>query len=242
MDSSSQLDQAYTYIRERIEGGIIRPGQRLSRRKLAEEIGVSPAMVLKALAQLERDGVTETRPRSGTYVRELSVAEYEDLCDLREMLEPYAAARAAERISKEDLKVLQESCERHYQYSTMFPVPQNVTTAWLRHCQIDHEECLFHGTILKASGNKLLTQLTQTLRLLSHVSPQLVYSDGHGRENDITIVASEHTGIVEAIATGNSDLAYKRMLNHLRGARVILQQHSETAKPSGRRSQLQKKR
>lgn len=226
MDSSSQLDRAYLQIREQIEAGIFRPGQRLSRRILAEEMGVSPAVVMKALAQLEREGVTEARPRSGTYVRELSTEDFADLCDIRERLEPYAAARAAERITPEQLEILQQSCWRYHQFASIFPLPQDATTAWLQHCQYDREERLFHGTIFQASGNKLLSQLTLTLRLLSHVSPHLVYADGRGRENNTSIVAFEHTGIVEAIAARDPDLAYKRMLTHLQGARVVLEKEA----------------
>jgi len=235
--TDSQLDQAYSHLRGQIEGGIVRPGQRLSRRALAEEIGVSPAVVMKALAQLEREGVIEARPRSGTYVRELSVEDYADLCDIRELLEPYAAARAAERITPEQLEILQQSCWRYHQFSAIFPLPQDATTAWLQHCQIDQEERLFHGTIFKASGNQLLAQLTLTLRLLSHISPQLVYANGQGRENSTTVVAYEHAGIVEAIAARDPDLAYKRMLNHLRGARMVLEQESSSLKHFSRANQ-----
>lgn len=232
MNPESQLNRAYTYIREQIESGIVRPGQRLSRRVLAEEIGVSPAAVLKALAQLEREGVTEARPRSGTYVRELSDEEFADLCDVREMIEPYAAARAAERITEDQLRVLRESCWRYHQFASIFPLPRDATTAWLQHCQIDQEERLFHGTIFQASGNKLLVQLSQTLRLLSHVSLQLVYANGSVRENNTTVVAYEHAAIVEAIAARDSDLACERMLNHLRGARMVLEKESGVLKSS----------
>jgi len=223
MNSESQLDRAYTYIRKQIESGIVRPGQRLSRRGLAEEIGVSPLAVLKALAQLEREGVAEVRPRSGTYVRELSSEEYADLCDVREMIEPYAAARAAERITDDQLQVLRESCWRYHQFAKIFPLPRDATTAWLQHCQIDQEERLFHGTIFQASGNKVLTQLSQTLRLMSHVSPQLVYANDCVQESNTAVTAYEHTGIVEAIAARDPELAYKRMLNHLSAARIILE-------------------
>ncbi|HWL07163.1 MAG TPA: GntR family transcriptional regulator [Planctomicrobium sp.] len=230
MKSSSHIDRAYNYIREQIEGGIVRPGQRLSRRMLAEEIAVSAAVILKAFAQLEREGILETRSRSGTYVRELLAEDWSDLCDLREMLEPYAAARAAERISEEQIQILRASCQRYHQFPAVFPLPGNATAAWLQHCQIDQEERLFHGTILQAAGNKLLGQVIPTLRLLSNVSPQLIYADGYWRENNLTVVAYEHTGIMEAIAVRDSELAKERMLNHLRGARAVLLKDSAPVK------------
>jgi|GEM_PF-4226852 len=224
MNSAEQLNYAYTSIREQIEGGMIRPGQRLSRRTLADEFGVSPGAVLKALAQLEREGITESRPRSGTYVKELSGEDFADLCDIREMLEPYAAARAATRISSDEIQVLRDSCKRYHQFSSVFPVPTNEASAWLQHCQIDNEERLFHGTIFRASGNKLLTQLTLTLRLLSQVSPKLIYANGKWKENDLSVVAFEHEGICEAIASRNPERAFERMLHHLRGSRLILEE------------------
>jgi len=217
------------YIREQIEGGMIRPGQRISRRELAVEIGVSSALVQQALAQLDREGITESRPRQGTYVRELTLKEFADLCDVRELVEPYAAACAAERITAEQIAVLRGSCERYQQIQSEGHPSEHASAVWLHRCRLIREELVFHGTILQASGNPILANLVSTLRLLGQVSPGLVYEDGRDNENSPLVIAYEHEGIVEAIEARDADLARERMFNHIRGARILIDPEAHTA-------------
>jgi len=235
MPSNSRLDEAYLYIRQQIEGGVIRPGQRLSRRKLAEEIGVSSALVQHALAQLDREGITESRARSGTYVRELTQAEFSNLCDVRELVEPYAASCAAPRITLEELQTLKESCERYQQLHKDHRWTQHAATAWLHRCATIREELVFHGTILKASGNPILANLVSTLRMLAQVSPGLVYENGQDKENSPLLVTCEHEGIIEALQARNPELARERMFNHVRGARILICQSSRSTVTAGQR-------
>lgn len=224
MPASTQLDKAYLYIRQQIEGGVIRPGQRLSRRKLAEEIGVSSALVQHALAQLDREGITESHARSGTYVRELTQEEFYNLCDVRELVEPYAAACAAQQITPAEIQILRDSCQRYQELHKDKQWSQHAAAAWLHRCATIREELVFHGTILKASGNPILANLVSTLRLLAQVSPGLVYENGQSKENSPLLVAFEHEGIIEALEVHDSELARERMLDHVRGSRIPIRQ------------------
>lgn len=234
MSSTSHLDRAYLYIRQQIEGGIIRPGQRLSRRKLAEEIGVSSALVQHALAQLDREGITESRPRSGTYVRELTAEEFTDLCDVRELVEPYAAACAAERITSEEIEILRESCRRYQQLKLEEGWQGHAAAVWLHRCQKIQEEIVFHGTIIRAAGNQILANLASTLRLLAQVSPELVYESGMDHENSPLVITCEHEGIVDALEARDPQLARERMYNHIRGARILV--HDKKSFASSKRT------
>lgn len=57
-------------LARQIELGVFRPGDRLpSVRQLRSERGVSMTTASEALAELERRGLAESRPRSGSYVR-----------------------------------------------------------------------------------------------------------------------------------------------------------------------------
>ncbi|MES2788656.1 MAG: GntR family transcriptional regulator [Planctomycetota bacterium] len=222
MTPISPVDRACLYIREQVEGGIVLPGQRLSRRTLAQTMGVSEAVILKAFAQLERDGMIESRSRSGTYVREVGIEEYVHLCNVRELIEPYAAACAAELITEEQLEILQRSCQRYQQLCDSLPLPMNATTAWLQRCQAVQEELLFHNTILKAAGNPLLEQCASMLRLINQVKPEILFSDGTSKGISMFITVYEHEGITQALADHDAPLAQERMLHHLRGARIPL--------------------
>ena len=222
MPKVSQLDATYDYIRNKLTRGDLEPGEKLSRRKLAEEIGVSPALVQHALGQLEKAGLVECRAQSGTYVRELTAEEFANLCDLRELIEPYAAARAAERITDAQLKILENSCRRYHDCETRILQSQSQSSRelWNIHSELIDEERIFHGTILSAAGNELLTTLIQSLRLLAHVRHD--FAKGSLTRN--ADVAAEHQRIVAALKAHDPELARSSMLEHIHKGRDVLQQ------------------
>src|SRR5262245_61906504 len=102
-------DAIYELVRQRICRVASLTGRCLSRRKLAQELSVPLGSVRTALHRLEGEGLVESRPKSGTVVREIDHAELRHHYDLRELIEPYAAARAAKRISRMQLDRLEES-------------------------------------------------------------------------------------------------------------------------------------
>ena len=60
---------AYKRLRSDIFSGRLLPGDPVSRRRLAEELGMSTVPVSEALLRLENEGFLESRPRAGTRVR-----------------------------------------------------------------------------------------------------------------------------------------------------------------------------
>lgn len=213
----SQTDGAYDYICNKFARGELEPGQKLSRRALAEEIGCSPALVQHALGQLEKAGLVECRPQSGTYVRNLTVAEFVDLYDMRELVEPHCAARAAERINSQQIKILETSCRRYHSLQAKAAACESALELWKIHHEIVEEEQVFHGTILAASANSMLTSLVQSLSLLSQISHKSAATAMKLTPN----VASEHDKITEALKAHDPKLASKRMLEHLHVGRDL---------------------
>jgi DNA-binding GntR family transcriptional regulator len=209
------LDTTYEYLHNKLVRGELEPGRKLSRRTLAEEIGVSPALVQHALGKLEISGLVECRAQSGTYVRELTADEFANLCDVRELIEPYAASRAAERITKAQLKILEASCRRYHDCETRISRTESALDMWKLHSELIDEERVFHGTIFSAAGNELLTSWIQTLRVLAHVRRDFARGSLTGNDR----AAHEHRGIVEALQARDAALAGERMLQHIRNGR-----------------------
>ncbi|MEO7649170.1 MAG: GntR family transcriptional regulator, partial [Bryobacteraceae bacterium] len=105
----SLSETAYTYVRERILSGGYPLGFPLSRRKVAEELGVSLVPVAEALNRLEAEGLVESQPRAGTRVRIPSVQEIRGHYLVREALESQAArlfAQMAGQPEKQELRRL----------------------------------------------------------------------------------------------------------------------------------------
>lgn len=217
---ATQLDAAYRYIYDQIARGQVEPGAKLSRRRLATEIGVSPALVQHALGQLEKAGLVECRPRSGTYVRELTAEEFANLCDVRELVEPYAAARAAGRITPQQIKVLEASCRRYRELEARVPKVTSALEMWQIHHALIEEEQVFHGTILAAAGNAMLASLIQSLHLLGQVRHNFAMSSLSRNPH----VADEHLRIVRALKSRDAEEARVSMLEHLQNGRTHLEE------------------
>ncbi|MFF4187443.1 GntR family transcriptional regulator [Streptomyces sp. NPDC001691] len=95
-----------TAIRDDIVTGVFERGGRLAEEVLARRYGVSRVPVREALRTLESEGFVTTRRHAGACVAEPTDLEAADLLELRAVLEPLAAARAAGRRGEAHLKVL----------------------------------------------------------------------------------------------------------------------------------------
>jgi GntR family transcriptional repressor for pyruvate dehydrogenase complex len=168
-------------IRELIVSEHLLPGDRLpTERKLAEECGVSRPVVREALRILERDGAVQVKAGSGTYVAHPNMAavieplsfflqtrkiSVEDLLDVRKLLEPEIAGRAAERRRPEQLTAMEAAFQRMEQ---TIGDPEQFVAA-------DQE---FHAALAEAAGNPLyaiilepITDLLQVVRRLTEDVP-----------------------------------------------------------------------
>src|SRR6478736_195931 len=105
-------DEVYAVLQLAIMDGTIPPDERLNAGELARRFSVSPTPVREALARLESDGLVEKHPLKGYRTTDL-LAEQEliDLFELRLLLEPGTAARAAERRQAEDSAGLRREIE-----------------------------------------------------------------------------------------------------------------------------------
>lgn len=95
-----------TAIRDDIVSGVFERGSRLTEELLARRYGVSRVPVREALRTLESEGFVVTRRHAGACVAEPTAQEAADLLEVRMLLEPLGAARAAQRRTEAHLKVL----------------------------------------------------------------------------------------------------------------------------------------
>src|SRR3954451_5201934 len=99
-------------LREAILAGSLPPGARLRAEPLAEQLQTSRTPVREALILLAREGLVDIEPRRGAVVRQFDAADLADLYDVRALIEPYAAHRAATRIGAPDFPPLADRCDR----------------------------------------------------------------------------------------------------------------------------------
>ncbi|MGH9765735.1 MAG: GntR family transcriptional regulator, partial [Blastocatellia bacterium] len=107
-ESASLAGEAYLILRERILRGELQIGKVISRRKLANELGMSLLPVSEALMRLEFEGLLESRPRAGTRVRIPTADDVKGHYVVREALEVEAAKLFSEKASAQERAELQK--------------------------------------------------------------------------------------------------------------------------------------
>jgi DNA-binding GntR family transcriptional regulator len=146
-------DQIREFIVDGITSGRWEPGERIVERRIAAELGVSQGPVREALRQLETLRLIETVPNRGARVREFTEEDLGEIFPVRAGLEQTAAQLAVPRMAGRV-----DSLERHSQWLADAAV-EGDTVAQIRH------GIEFHREIVKASGNRLLISVWESLRI-----------------------------------------------------------------------------
>lgn len=157
-------DGVYESIKEFIMARRISPGAHVNIEQLGRDLQVSPTPVREALARLEADGLVTKEPNRGYFVAPLlderSVVQ---LFEVRLLLEPHLASKAAQHASDEHLTALQHSLDQMREV-----VEAPVDTVRLYRTIID-EDTAFHETIARAALNDLLKDMLLRLRAHLHL-------------------------------------------------------------------------
>ena len=108
-------DEAYTQVRAMIMDGEIGPGELIREGDMSTRLGMSRTPLREALHRLQAEKVVVVVPYKGYLVADLSEDELENIYNVREVLEGFAAELAASRATRVDLAhmddLLQEMSE-----------------------------------------------------------------------------------------------------------------------------------
>ncbi|RXS64534.1 GntR family transcriptional regulator [Streptomyces sioyaensis] len=187
-----------TAIRDDIVSGALAPGSRLIEEILAARYGVSRVPIREALRTLQSEGFVTTRHHAGACVAEPTEQEAADLLDVRALLEPLGAARAAARRSPAHLKVLR-GLVRLGRERARHGNPADLQ-------QLDD---WFHETLAQAVGSPsltaLLTQLRRKIEWMYAVEPPARAGESW----------DEHGAVLDAVARGDAERARALMAAHV---------------------------
>lgn len=141
----------YQALKREVVMGEIAPGMPLPEVDIAQRFNVSRAPVREALIHLAREGLAHASPYGGYIVPEVSIQELKELYELRLILEPEAAERAARNSTMQPslLKELEGWIERQESHEV------NLETLPI---QIEAEVGI-HTVIARMSGNTLLSKM-----------------------------------------------------------------------------------
>lgn len=202
-------DAAADLIRQAIMDGRLRPGQRLTEEGLARDLRISRTPVREALRVLQTEGLVEGAAYQGSTVRSYDVEDLDDMYQLRALLEGHAARRAAQRIGREDVERLRQSCARMEALGDA--TEENVP-------QIVEENLLFHTIILDAAGSQRLAEMVRKVIELPLVYKSYVWYS----PNQKRISEHAHEQLAHALAARDADRAELIMREHVYEARDLL--------------------
>lgn len=100
------MSDVFDELRTAILRGEYAPLQRLIETELIERYGTTRFVLRTALTRLATEGLIELQPNRGARVREISAEEAIEITEIRRAVETLVAARAAQRITDDEIAEL----------------------------------------------------------------------------------------------------------------------------------------
>jgi DNA-binding GntR family transcriptional regulator len=188
----SLAEAAYQVLRDRLVMLDIRPGDPLNDAQLAADLGFGRTPVREALKRLEVDRLVVAYPRRGTFATAVDITELADISEIRTLLEPLAARRAAMMAGDGIRAEIRDTAQAITGLD-----PDGGQRALLRF------DVGVHRLIYRAAGNP---HLTDTLVRYDNLATR-IWCLVLDRLPPVTAHVTEHVELLEAIADGDADRA-----------------------------------
>lgn len=163
LESASLADRARDNIRTAILEGKLKPGEKITIERIADELGISRTPVREALKALETDSMVRLIPHRGAVVEPFAWQEIQHRYVIRSMLEGYAAELACRAADETLIVALDRNCERLAKAIGMMGRKPRVRPL----VDLNHE---FHTLIRSGSKSPTLVRLIDSLRQPSSFS------------------------------------------------------------------------
>jgi len=204
--------QIYRALMHRIVTRTYVPGERISIQAVAETFGVSVTPVREAFQRMAREGLVESRPRSGTTVAEITLRDIIEIYDIRLLIEVSAAGVPIERDTLEAMRASTSRME-----ALAGPHLYENFEAYWTYSAYDAE---FHRLLVGGTGNGRLMSIYRNLHSHTLIAPVLF---GLNAITRIEEQHDEHRTIVDALDAGDGEGAANAVRRHLTRTLDVLQ-------------------
>lgn len=218
---SSLSDRTYETLKQRIIERQIKPGVKLDLPALEEELHISRMPILAALTRLEHEGLVLVRNRVGTFVAPLRASLYEEIFEMRIMIEQWMTPKIVLHISNHDVVQLRALLDSTGQ------MLDNVTEQTFDYHSFICCDEEFHLSLIRLSRNSHIIRSYAAMNV--HIQTARAYSLralARSREGQ-----AEHEAILAAFAARNVEEARLAQLHHAERSRqgilTLLQTHGE---------------
>ena len=200
----SLAEGVYRQLKQDIFDFHLLPGDRFTENEVAARLRVSRTPVREALYRLQKEGYLEVHFRAGWRVREIDFKQFDDLYDLRIVLEE-AAVR---QLCSMDERPLLEALRGAWLVAPDDRLTDGDRVAWMDEA--------FHATLVEAAGNpevlrchRDVTERIRILRRLDFTQP-----------SRIAATYQEHGQILRAILRRRSDQALLLLRAHIEASKA----------------------
>lgn len=173
-------------LRDMIFDRVLEEGTRLNEVHLASSLGVSRTPLREALAALVAEGAAYSIPRRGVFVRELTIAEFEDIYPIRSYLDPEALRLSG--VPSDDGFARLTQISKRMRAVGMSKERMTLDDAW-------------HLELISNCRNQVLIQLIKTFMSRFRRYGLAFLADG----KVIETANAEHQAIVKSLRAGNMD-------------------------------------
>lgn len=199
-------EEAYEAIFAQLMALRIAPGSRITVDNLARELNVSQTPIREALGRLEGEGlVIKTHLIGYSAAAQITRRRFDELYDLRLLLEPAAAQRAARTMDASRLAILKE-------VAGVMSRRQGGDER-VRYSAFARQDAIFHDRILEFAGNELIRKTLANQHTHFHIF-RLMF---HSRVTEEAL--DEHEALLAAFAAGDSKGAKRAMSDHIERSR-----------------------
>lgn len=198
--SLSLTEDVADTLRDLIVRGKLKPGERVVERKLCAELDVSRTPMREALKLLRQDGLVEIFKNRGARVTPYSAEDALNLFEVISSLEGQAAARAAIRITPnelDELNRLHNDMVTHYN-------DENLDAYFVTNSAI-------HDAIVRIAANPMLTASRTRLMLLAERGRYMAIFD----KNRWTQSVGEHEELMSAFGSRAPEVSKEIWERHL---------------------------
>jgi DNA-binding GntR family transcriptional regulator len=193
-------DEIYAVLLQSIMDGTIPPDERLNAGELGRRFHVSPTPIREALARLESDGLVEKLPLKGYRTTDLlDRRELLELFELRLLLEPGSAARAAERRTASEVADL----------DTEIAAAHAALDQPDAYRLLSHHDVRLHDLVFRAARNETVRQAYTRTHCHLHTF-RLAYTGAY-----VSDTIDEHAAVAAGIAAGDPEKAEGAMRTHI---------------------------
>lgn len=220
IDAINLGGRAIEAIRGAIITGELAPGEGLSDRMLADELGVSRTPVREALHRLQADGLVEPQGRAGWAVAAFTAQDVHEIFQLRMLLEPFGLAELERSRDPDQIARIASSF-----VGFEHPIEPDRLLEYFR-CDDG-----FHTTIVESSNSRRIQGVYEVLNAQINRG-RFILSGSNSDRLEQTL--DEHRAVVAAILDGDFPRARSALLAHLRSGEELM--IAELSRRDGRSS------